>query len=113
MKNEVKYSEIDNNKHVENLSLQKFVKLFINHKSPYGLTREYIFSELEPVFENGEMSRDDFIDLLKNFGEQFSEEEINNYLNILMNEGMIQDILPEKISIDFIMENILGFETVN
>ena len=42
MKNEVKYSHLSSDGNVKNLSLKDFVKLFINHRSPYGLTSEYI-----------------------------------------------------------------------
>ena len=42
MKNEVKYSSNKENEYVNNLSLKNFVKLFVNHRSPYGLTKEYL-----------------------------------------------------------------------
>lgn len=42
MKNEVKYSGDKENELVNNLSLKNFVKLFVNHRSPYGLTKEYL-----------------------------------------------------------------------
>ena len=54
MKNEVKYSSNKENEEVNNLSLKNFVKLFVNHRSPYGLTREYLDEELSPVFKNNQ-----------------------------------------------------------
>ena len=42
MKNEVRFSSNKENEFVNNLSLKDFVKLFVNHRSPYGLTKEYV-----------------------------------------------------------------------
>ena len=111
MKNEVKFSRKDEKIIVNNLSLKNFVKLFINHRSTYGLTQEYISSELEPIFDsNGKISRKEIIDLLTNYGEEFETEEIEKYLNLLLGEGSIDNILPEKIDLKYLVEDLLGFE---
>lgn len=110
MKNEVKYSKESSTQPVQNLSLKKFVKLFINHKSPYGLTREYIEQTLAPVFVDGNLSRTEFLDLIKNYGENFSDEEIKNYLNVLVGDGESERLLPETIDVQYILEDLLGFE---
>jgi len=38
-----------------------------------------------------------------NFGEQFPKQDIKKYVNILLGEGEIEDLIPEKVGLDFVV----------
>jgi WD40 repeat protein len=112
MQNEIKYSKVHEGILVEELSLKAFVKLFINHRPAYGLTKDYVEEVIVKSFMGKEMSRRDFVDLMTNYGEKMKPEEIEYFLNVLVGEGKLNDLLPERIDSDYITEKILGFETL-
>ena len=112
MQNEVKYSKADKGIFVEDLALKDFVKLFINHRSAYGLTKEYIEDTMREAFDDiSQISRKDLVELLTKHGEKMSLEEINYYLNVLVGEGDVDNLLNENTTAEHLITNVLGFET--
>ena len=111
MQNEVKYSKMDKNVFVDDLSLKDFVKLFINHRSAYGLTKDYIEDNLKDVFKNPKkIDKKEFLELLTKYGEKMSMNDIKFYLNTLVGEGDVDELLGENISTNKLIKGILGFE---
>ena len=111
MQNEVKYSKMDKNVLVDDLSLKDFVKLFINHRSAYGLTKDYIEDNLKDVFENVyNINSKEFIELLTKYGEKMSINDIKFYLNTLVGEGEVQELLGDNVSSEKLVKEVLGFE---
>lgn len=112
MQNEIKYSKVHEGVLVEELSLKSFVKLFINHRPAYGLSKDYIEEIIGQSYSEKELSRKDFVELMTNYGEKMKPEEIEYFLNVLVGEGKMNDLLPEQFDIDYLVEKVLGFETM-
>eukprot|EP01017_Pseudomicrothorax_dubius_P047193 TRINITY_DN8437_c0_g1_i2.p1 TRINITY_DN8437_c0_g1~~TRINITY_DN8437_c0_g1_i2.p1 ORF type:complete len:201 (-),score=59.63 TRINITY_DN8437_c0_g1_i2:43-645(-) len=62
-----------------------------------------------------EISKEEFLEMLQNYGEKMTYEEIKSCINTLMGEGAIDDpnFIPETITADFLIKNLLQFEEVN
>jgi len=64
MQDEIKYSNIHKGEYKTELYLDTFVKLFINHRPVYGLTKQYIKTRLDILVNDAEdrssLSRDEF-----------------------------------------------------
>lgn len=59
--------------------------------------------------DNGEMNRDVFINLLKEYGEKIDEKEIQDCLQVLRGDSNIKN-LPENINFQYLFEELLRFE---
>uniref|UniRef100_H9GHL7 Cilia- and flagella-associated protein 251 n=1 Tax=Anolis carolinensis TaxID=28377 RepID=H9GHL7_ANOCA len=90
MLNEVKFSEyLETGKQVTSINLGDFIKLYINHRPAFGLSRNEInhaFQILGYEDEDGEptINRDDLLLLLQNTGEHFTETELAECLTTLL-----------------------------
>jgi len=112
--------------------------MFINHRPVYGLTTDMIENALKylvsdtnktqanlavnekgkkekNVTENQEeepkgLTRAEFIRLLTSEGERMDHEELDASLKVLLGEGSIDEILPDIIDNEFLIEKLLGFE---
>lgn len=56
------------------------------------------------------LTRAEFIRLLTSEGERMDHEELDASLKVLLGEGAIDEILPEVIDNQFLIEKLLGFE---
>lgn len=120
------------------MELETFVRMFINHRPVYGLTTDMIENALKflvsdtnkiqahlAVNEKGKkeknvtehqeeepkgLTRAEFIRLLTSEGERMDHEELDASLKVLLGEGSIDEILPDIIDNEFLIEKLLGFE---
>lgn len=80
----------------ENLILNTFVKLFLNHKPVYGLTKEYLQKNFEILSNKGEsIPKQKFIDILQNCGEKMTEQEIKTCFLILTDQDDQAQEIPD------------------
>jgi Ca2+-binding EF-hand superfamily protein len=94
-----------------NLRLEEFVKLFVNHRPVYGLSIRDIAEHFQVISENEEnITREDFIQVLTKYGEIFSREDLQMYLKILTGDAEIENVLPERFSLMFLLHEVFGFE---
>lgn len=110
MQNEIKYSKLHQNVLTEDLDLETFVKLFINHRPAYGLTSDYISDLVSTVFPKEQVSRKEFLNLILNYGEKLGNESLDYYFDTLMGIEKPGEQLPETFDVKFLVENIFGFE---
>nr|XP_008119553.1 PREDICTED: WD repeat-containing protein 66 isoform X1 [Anolis carolinensis]XP_016853170.1 PREDICTED: WD repeat-containing protein 66 isoform X1 [Anolis carolinensis] len=132
MLNEVKFSEyLETGKQVTSINLGDFIKLYINHRPAFGLSRNEInhaFQILGYEDEDGEptINRDDLLLLLQNTGEHFTETELAECLTTLLGvnpeggrgevgtydptgaEVFIEEDIPEEITAGHFTMNLLG-----
>ena len=94
-----------------NLKLEEFVKLFVNHRPVYGLTRQDIAEEFYKISEGSDfVDRNVFVKTLTKFGEVFSKDDLDLYLNALTGKESYNEVLKEHFEIDFLLNQVLGFE---
>lgn len=136
MQNEVRYSNLHQNREsevgeeldltVNDLELDTFVRLFINHRPVYGVTKGLIQKHLEVLgrvemeeekgspnavgsktnknAENGgKVSAKKFVELMQNYGEKMSVRDLKECLNILVGEGEMNEFANEKGDPDSMM----------
>ncbi|XP_074061664.1 cilia- and flagella-associated protein 251 isoform X1 [Macrotis lagotis] len=132
MLNEVKFSEyVDTGKLVDSINLPEFVKVYINHRPPFGQTMSEIrnaFKVLGYLNKDGKMAikREDFLELLLTKGEHMTEEELSDCFSTLFGlnpEGWksepatlshkgsdicLEEELPEEITAEIFTTDILG-----
>eukprot|EP00828_Plagiopyla_frontata_P042010 TRINITY_DN6162_c0_g1_i5.p4 TRINITY_DN6162_c0_g1~~TRINITY_DN6162_c0_g1_i5.p4 ORF type:complete len:206 (+),score=48.65 TRINITY_DN6162_c0_g1_i5:1555-2172(+) len=121
MKEEIKYSKyLDTQQYVLDLNLEIFLRLFVNHRPVYGITKGKIMEALDclkeriekdkPNSEKKDLTREQFLEILQKEGEKMQLPEIKDYVNTLIQEGNLEDLLPDVISNDFVIDQLLGFE---
>ena len=114
MQDEIKYSKIHKGEYVQELELDTFVKQFINHRPVYGLTKKHIEAKLSELLEDTEdktfLTRNEFLNLLQKKGEKMDLDDIKRCFKHLLGEGSLETLLPEKINLELLIDNILGFE---
>ncbi|KAM9099738.1 cilia- and flagella-associated protein 251 [Sarcophilus harrisii] len=132
MLNEIKFGEyVDTGKLADSIDLPEFVKLYINHRPPFGQTISDIrkaFKILGTPNEDGEMAieREHFLELLLTKGEHMTEEELSDCFTVLFGlnpEGWksepatldykgsnirLEEELPEEITAEIFTSDILG-----
>lgn len=115
MVNEIKYSKVqDNIPEVQELGINEFLKLFVNHRPVYGITRNMIEDSMKELAQGRKsIKREDLIDLLTKEGEKMSQAELKSSLNVLLGDGNFEDILPEDIDMNFLLDELLGFEDLD
>ena len=114
MQNEVLYSK----RHLgqaaeENLVLDTFVKLFINHRPVYGLTSNLVREKMKVLEKANKYSKEDFIRDMTTQGDKFTAGQLKEYLNILLAQGEVNNILPDNLDAQFMIEKLLGMEDEN
>lgn len=113
MQDEIKYSRIHKGEYVTELILDTFVKLFINHRPVYGLTKQYIRGRLD-LLTNSEnedsLTRDEFLELLQKRGEKMDLDDIKRCFKHLIDDGPFETSLPDRIGADYLINTILGFK---
>uniref|UniRef100_A0A8C4SKV8 WD repeat domain 66 n=1 Tax=Erpetoichthys calabaricus TaxID=27687 RepID=A0A8C4SKV8_ERPCA len=90
MQNEVKFSEyVNTGKYVTEVDIGEFLKLFINHRPAFGISRYEVqkaFEFLGYDQENGEhlINRKELLQLLQSRGEHLTEEDLAEYFSTLL-----------------------------
>jgi WD40 repeat protein len=117
MVNEVLYSKKDLSFKIEETLMQDtFIKLFINHRPVYGLTSNLIKEKMsalmmtDPNTKQKKYTREQFIADMTTKGDKFSPEELKLFLNTLLAQGDLAEILESNISSEYMIEKILGME---
>ncbi|KAL4646599.1 WD repeat-containing protein 66 [Arapaima gigas] len=133
MQNEVKFSQYaKTGKYVIDIDLEEFIKLFVNHRPAFGISRreiQHIFKVLSAPNESGEQSlnREELLELLQTTGEKMTEEELAECFTTLLGrnpeggrsemgtteradpETLLESEFPAKITMDIFTVDILGF----
>ena len=52
-------------------------------------------------------------ELLTQYGEKMTHQEIDEYLSVLVSDDEFDNIIPEEVSLDFLLKNLLGFEATS
>lgn len=112
MQNEVRYARLHDGVLQSDLDLDAFVKLFVNHRPAYGLTREYIADALASVFPKGVVSRKEFLSLLTGYGEKLENDVLEYFFTALMGIQNPGEQLPETFDVNYLVDKVLGFEEV-
>ncbi|CAF1189811.1 unnamed protein product [Didymodactylos carnosus] len=128
MLNEVKFSKyVDTNTYVEEIDLNDFIKLYINHRPAFGLNPSDLYQAFEVLGDNlnsktcePEITRENLLYLLQTFGEHMSEYELADCLCNLLNlqeniddmntadaSEFVESRLPNKITLQSFMEELL------
>ncbi|KAJ8380276.1 hypothetical protein SKAU_G00010540 [Synaphobranchus kaupii] len=133
MQNEVKYSRFaETGVIVRDIDLEDFIRLYINHRPVVDNSREELqraFSVLGHLSENGErvITRDEMLHLVQTRGEPMTQEELAECFTILLgvnpeggvpdqetfnskdSKGLLERMLPEEISLETFMVDVLGW----
>ncbi len=115
MQNEVKYSKMaETGAETQYLGIEEFLKLFVNHRPVYGITRNMIEESVRSI-TGGKKSikRQDFIDALSKEGEKINTSDLKNYIRTLLGDDNLEEVLPAEIDINFILDDLLGFEDLD
>ncbi|EAS05799.2 WD-40 protein, putative (macronuclear) [Tetrahymena thermophila SB210] len=136
MQNEIRFSKyLDPGEQVEELDLNMFLKLFVNHRPVQGIGKSKIAESLNTLTKSlsdsakeiaeqakgqsvqpktynidgiGEISLQDLKKILTTEGERMTNEEFDECLKILCGEN--EDQIPQQINVNNLCEDILGFE---
>ncbi|MBN3294386.1 CF251 protein, partial [Polypterus senegalus] len=132
MQNEVKFSEyVNTGKYVTEVDIGEFLKLFINHRPAFGISRYEVqkaFEFLGYDQENGEhvINRKELLQLLQSRGEHLTEEDLAEYFSTLLglnpeggrfepgyvdiedSEALLESGIPDEITADMFTADILG-----
>ncbi|XP_062307799.1 cilia- and flagella-associated protein 251 [Osmerus eperlanus] len=134
MQNEVKFSRYaETGKYVTDIDLEEFIKLYVNHRPAFGISKEELQSAFDilssPYATDGEptINRDELLEVLQARGEHMTEEELIGCFSTLLglnpeggrsetgtlecedSEHMLEREIPEEISMKTLSIDILGF----
>ncbi|XP_062873714.1 cilia- and flagella-associated protein 251 [Trichomycterus rosablanca] len=133
MLNEVKFSRYaETGKYTTDVDLDEFIKLYVNHRPVFGITRKElynVFQVLGTPDENGKLviPREELPELLQSRGEPMTEEELAGCFMTLLgsstdggrsevenseckdSELPLESKLPPHITLDTLATEILGF----
>ncbi|XP_023600809.1 cilia- and flagella-associated protein 251 [Myotis lucifugus] len=132
MFNEIKFSEyVDTGEVIDKISLPDFLKVYLNHRPPFGYTMSSIQKNFDILgYTNSEgkkaIRREDFLRLLLTKGEHMTEEELSDCFATLLGlnpegwksepaasslkgpEVRWEEELPEEITAEIFVTDILG-----
>lgn len=96
------------------INFEEFVKLYVNTRPVIGIGKDKImgaFRALGAEPSSGIISRQLLTEMLTQYGEQFSEEELASVLEELVGmSSLLEDPSQKNISAQEFAENVLGFE---
>ncbi|KAJ7994271.1 hypothetical protein DPEC_G00264160 [Dallia pectoralis] len=131
MQNEVKFSKYaETGRYEVDIDLEEFIKLYVNHRPAFGISREELFHAFRVLGDATEtgtpvVKRDELLKLLQDRGEHMTEDELAECFTTLLvhkPEGTGSDLrvfngsgytleqdIPEEISMELFARDILGF----
>jgi Ca2+-binding EF-hand superfamily protein len=100
------------------VSLDEFIKLFVNHRPVYGIGKNNIQEAFNSLLEaakstNGSIMREELLNYLEKEGEDMRVQDLEQAMLHLMGEQDLRKALLESITADYFAESILGFEEVD
>lgn len=131
MINEVKFQNyVETNEHADSINLDDFIRLYINHRSAFGLDPYQIYNSfkvLSDELQNEEsIPRHLFLNELQTHGEHMTDYELADCVSNLMHlnnqvdemnkdemSNLLDGYLPEEITIDKFMTDIIGVPSEN
>ncbi|XP_017307755.1 cilia- and flagella-associated protein 251 [Ictalurus punctatus] len=133
IQNEVKFSRYaETGKYVSDIDLEEFIKLYVNHRPAFGISKQDLFKAFQVLGvpdENGKpvITREELLELLQARGEHMTEEELAEcfvtLLGLSVEEGhsetqtseykdseqLLESELPPNIAMDTFTTDILRF----
>ena len=113
MKDEVKFSVFsDQGDPTNNVNMDTFIKLFVNHRPVYGIGKNTIEDAFRDLTDgNIQITRDDLIGLLNHEGEQFGVEDLQSAFGYLVGKEIFKEALPkDMVTAEEFASDLLGFE---
>jgi cilia- and flagella-associated protein 251 len=115
MKDEVNFSVFsDEGDPTNHVNMETFIKLFVNHRPVYGIGKNNIedaFKALASDPGSIQLTRDELINLLKQEGEIFGQEELQEDFGYLVGKQLFKEALPKDfITAEEFASDLLGFE---
>ncbi|XP_060810779.1 cilia- and flagella-associated protein 251 [Amyelois transitella] len=108
------------------LDFEEFVKLYLNHRPAFEISYNKVMAAFRHFAtyrkENYVMRRDDFLKMLKNNGEKFSQELSWYLLSILSGQNFDDraamseedfSFLPKEITFSYLLTHIMGLQDVD
>lgn len=59
------------------------------------------------------IKRQDFIDCLTKEGEKINPQDLKGYIKVLLGDDNLDEVLPLDIDINYILDQLLGFEDLD
>ncbi|KAL0979393.1 hypothetical protein UPYG_G00184500 [Umbra pygmaea] len=133
MQNEVKFSRYaETGRYVTDVDLDEFIKLYVNHRPVFGISREELRHTFQVLGDTGVtgdpvVKRDTLLELLQDRGEHMTEDELAECFTTLLGrnteggkselgafqcediEDVLEQDIPEEISIETFEHDVLGF----
>ncbi len=96
------------------LGIEDFLKLFVNHRPVYGITRNMIEESIKAITKDKKsIKREEFIDAITKEGEKINLPDLKAFIKVLMGDDNLEEALPQEIDINFILDDLLGFEDLD
>jgi len=105
-------AQLANSEHPDEVTLEQFLKVYINHKPVFDLQKDDIAKalvELGADARTGAISREDLIHALSNYGEKMTDGEISSVFGDLCGSESIDEALPAVLDCNLLTEEVLGF----
>jgi hypothetical protein len=96
------------------LGIEDFLKLFVNHRPVYGITRNMIEESIKAITKDKKsIKREEFVDSMTKEGEKINLPDLKTFIKVLMGDDNLEEALPQEIDINFILDDLLGFEDLD
>ena len=77
------------------LGIEDFLKLFVNHRPVYGITRNMIEESIKAITgDKKTIKREEFIDCLTKEGEKINLVDLKGYVKVLLGDDNLEEALP-------------------
>eukprot|EP01135_Chromosphaera_perkinsii_P011905 Nk52_evm22s2531 gene=Nk52_evmTU22s2531 len=110
--NEVKFRDyVETGQYVSEIGIEDLVKLYINHRPVYGVSKESLQIAFQHISEDasGKVDRARLLSLLQKAGEHLTEEELSEYLGALIGDDELSALLPETLDAEGFGTGVLDF----
>ena len=108
--NEVKFSKMMETKQmVDTVTLDDLIKIYVNHRPAISLTSDAIDEAFKALGKDGEVGTGELVALLKDVGEQMTEEEFIANLGKLLGSDTLSQVLGPVTNAGQFAGEILGF----
>ena len=115
MKDEVRFSVYsDRGDPTTSVEIDDFIRLFVNHRPVYGIGKDNIetaFAALAGDAGTLQLTRDELWTALRQEGEVFGVEELQDAFQYLVGKRLYKDALPKEfVTAEEFASDVLGFE---